>query len=425
MHSMVQEFLVNGKVDGMLLQFNFKNFKSFKAEAVLDLTAPKKDAASDRLFSLGDESILPVTAIYGANASGKSNLYQAFAFMTKYVIHSFSYGDEKNNYETFAPTPFIFDKESANGDSSFEVFFSMPKDESETIYNYGFCLNKTGVTEEWLNRKDKISEDFSLVFYRGGEQNELDLSGISKTSQQNIKVALEDQVLVVSLGAKLKIAECKVIRDWFISNKFTDFASTFTNIVMATRLPANFIESKEEQKKVADFLASFDGHIKDFKVEEIEKGNGDKAYKISTLHKINNTCEMAEIPLRDESAGTLKMFSLYPELKDVLEKGSVFFIDELNARLHPLLVRNILITFINPRINVNHAQLVFTAHDTWQLDNHILKKEEVWFVKKDKEGKSQLYSLADFSDINDFNQDDYLLGKYGAVPELSRMEFNK
>ena len=102
-----------------------------------------------------------------------------------------------------------------------------------------------------------------------------------------------------------------------------------------------------------------------------------------------------------------------------------FFIDELNARLHPLLVRNILITFLNPKINVNCAQLIFTAHDTWQLANHILKKEEIWFVEKDEDGKSQLYSLADFEDVSNFNQEDYLLGKFGAVPQLTGMEFNK
>ena len=93
--------------------------------------------------------------------------------------------------------------------------------------------------------------------------------------------------------------------------------------------------------------------------------------------------------------------------------------------MHPLLVRNILITFKNPEINVNRAQLVFTAHDTWQLANHILKKEEVWFVEKDKDGKSQLYSLGDIPDVVDFNQEDYLLGKFGAVPKLRRMKFNK
>lgn len=408
----------------MLLQFNFKNFRSFKDEAVLDLTVQKKDEISDRFFSLGNESVLPITAVYGANASGKSNLYQAFVYMSRYVIHSFMYGDETNN-DRYASTPFLLDNESAIDDSSFEVFFSIPKDESGTVYNYGFCVNRNKITEEWLNKKDKDSDEYSLVFYRGGAQNELDLSGIPKDSQHNIEVALWDQVLIVSLGAKLRIDECKVIRDWFLANELTDFGSLVTNIGMGRKLPANFLESKEEQKNVIDFLASFDGQIKDFKIDIEERGNGDKAYKIKTLHKKNNSSEMAEIPLQDESAGTLKMFYLYQDLKYVLERGSVFFIDELNARLHPLLVRNILITFLNPKINVNCAQLIFTAHDTWQLANHILKKEEIWFVEKDEDGKSQLYSLADFEDVSNFNQEDYLLGKFGAVPQLTGMEFNK
>lgn len=104
--------------------------------------------------------------------------------------------------------------------------------------------------------------------------------------------------------------------------------------------------------------------IKDFRVEKVPNDGESKEekYKINALHKKIDSNEMAEIPLGAESAGTLKMFALYPELQEVLEKGSVFFIDELNARLHPLLVRNFLLTFLNPNINVNHAQLVFTTH---------------------------------------------------------------
>ena len=227
----------------MLLQFNFKNFRSFKDEAVLDLTVQKKSESSDRFFRFGNESVLPITAIYGANACGKSNLYQAFAYMSRYVVISFIYGDETNN-DRYAPTPFLFDNDSAKDESSFEVFFSIPKDETDAVYNYGFCVNKYKVTEEWLNKKDKDSDEYSLVFYRGGEQNELDLSGIPEDSQQNIKIALEDQVLIISLGAKLKIDECKVIRDWFLANELTDFGSPVTNIGMGRKLHANFLESK-------------------------------------------------------------------------------------------------------------------------------------------------------------------------------------
>ena len=123
---------------------------------------------------------------------------------------------------------------------------------------------------------------------------------------------------------------------------------------------------------------------------------------------------------------------LYPELQEVLEKGSVFFIDELNARLHPLLVRNFLLTFLNPNINVNHAQLVFTTHDTWQLSNQLLRRDEIWFVEKDDRGVSTLYSLADFVDEDgarirkdESYEKNYLIGKYGAIPTLKSIDMFK
>ena len=142
--------------------------------------------------------------------------------------------------------------------------------------------------------------------------------------------------------------------------------------------------------------------------------------------------DMAEIPLSMESAGTLKMFSLYPELQKVLERGSVFFIDELNARLHPLLVRNFVITFLNPEINKNHAQLIFTTHDTWQLSNQLLRRDEIWFVEKNSQQISTLYSLADFVDEDgsrirkdESYEKNYLIGKYGAIPTLKNIHIIK
>ena len=243
----------------MLIQFNFKNFKSFRDEATLDLSAAKMTEFSDRVVTVGSEKILPVAAIYGANASGKSNIYNAFEYMSDYVVDSFKYGDEEEKFEEFRPTPFLFDSTSASAESGFEVYFILPG-----------------------------------------------------------------------------------------------------------------------------------------------------------------------------SAGTLKMFALYPELQEVLEKGSVFFIDELNARLHPLLVRNFLLTFLNPEINTNHAQLVFTTHDTWQLSNQLLRPDEIWFVEKDERGVSTLYSLADFVDEagsrirkDESYEKNYLLGKYGAIPTLKSIDIFK
>lgn len=211
-----------GEVAIMLIQFNFKNFKSFRDEATLDLSASKMTEFSDRVVTVGSEKILPVAAIYGANASGKSNIYNAFEYMSDYVADSFKYGDEEEKFEEFRPTPFLFDSTSASAESSFEVYFTLPGDKSERTYNYGFCINKEGVTEEWLNSKAKTARKYSTVFYRGTSDDELDLSGFPKSSRDNIQVALEKQVLIISLGAKLKVGKCKAIRDWFLANEFAD-----------------------------------------------------------------------------------------------------------------------------------------------------------------------------------------------------------
>ena len=301
-------------------------------------------------------------------------------------------------------------------------------------HNYGFCIDKEGVTEEWLNSKAKSARKYSTVFYRGTSDDELDLSGFPKSSRDNIQVALEKQVLIISLGAKLKVGKCKAIRDWFLANEFADFGDLFTNFFMSRRLPKGFVENKDVQQKVVEYFASFDEHIKDFRIEKVPHDGETKedTYKINALHKMIDSDGMAEIPLGMESAGTLKMFALYPELQEVLEKGSVFFIDELNARLHPLLVRNFLLTFLNPEINTNHAQLVFTTHDTWQLSNQLLRRDEIWFVEKDERGVSTLYSLADFVDEagsrirkDESYEKNYLIGKYGAIPTLKSIDIFK
>ena len=418
----------------MLIQFNFKNFKSFRDEATLDLSAAKMTEFSDRVVSEGNDKILPMAAIYGANASGKSNIYNAFGYMADYVIESFKYGDEEEKFEKYRPTQFLFDSVSNDAESSFEVYFTIPGDKAEKTYNYGFCVDRHGVTEEWLNVKAKTARRYASVFYRSTEEDTLDLSGLPKSSRDNIQVALEKQVLIVSLGAKLKVNKCKDIRDWFMANEFADFGDPFTNFFLSRRLPKGFIDDDSVQKKVIEYFASFDEHIKDFEIEKLphDADSKEETYKISSLHKKIDSDTFAAIPLSMESAGTLKMFALYPELQDVLEKGSVFFIDELNARLHPLLVRNFLLTFLNPEINTRHAQLIFTTHDTWQLSNQLLRRDEVWFTEKDEQGISKLYSLADFVDESgarirkdESYEKNYLIGKYGAIPTLKSIDIFK
>ena len=422
----------------MLLQFNFKNYKSFRDDTTLDLTATKISEFNNHVILIANERVLPVAAIFGANASGKSNVQEAFRYMATYVLQSLNYGGDessskKRKSEFFKPTPFLFDSDSRTAESSFEVYFIDSEENGAKTFNYGFTVNNNGVCEEWLNYKSKTSRgNYKKIFYRNG--NELDLSGIPSKSQENIRVALEKETLIVSLGAKLKITKLKYIRDWFINNNFADFGKPIENFFLSQLIPDGFAEDENVRKNVVEYFASFDSSIIGFNVEVIKTDEDEENnhLRIDAIHKMIDSDQTASIPLQNESAGTLKMFALYPMLQDALSTGGILFIDELNARLHPLLVRTFIITFLNPEINTKNAQLIFTSHDSWQLNGNILRRDEIWFTEKDADGVSSLYSLADFVDENgtkirkDENYErNYLLGKYGAIPSLKYFDMFK
>ena len=146
-------------------------------------------------------------------------------------------------------------------------------------------------------------------------------------------------------------------------------------------------------------------------------------------HKKNSSDEIVKLPMVYESAGTQKMFYLYTFFKGSLMTGNALFIDELNSKLHPLLIRNIIQMYLNKDINKLHAQLIFTSHDVWQLKSEVLRRDEIWFTEKNEEGISKLYSLSDFTNDEgdkirkdqDY-QKNYILGKYGAMPSLKGFE---
>lgn len=411
----------------MLIQFRYKNFKSFRDDTILDLSATKITEHSDRVISAGYEKLLPAAAIFGANASGKSNVIEAFRYMMTYVIESFSYGgdpdDKKTKNKKLKYTPFLFDVTSRAAESSFEIYFLDTEEHGFKSYNYGFTLNQNGVIEEWLNSKAKTAREYKQIFYRN--RDELDLSGLPVKSQELIRISLNKEALIVSLGAKLKITKLKFVRDWFYNTSFANFGNPYENVFLSSLIPEGFAENKTVQDKVVAYFSSFDPSIIGFDVEVMNSDDEDRRrVKIDAIHRMVNG-GTASIPLEEESDGTLKMLALYPALQDALENGGVLFVDELNARLHPLLVRSFLITFLDPKINPNHAQLIFTTHDSWQLSNNLLRRDEIWFTEKDDNGVSVLYSLADFVDEDGIKirkdesyEKNYLLGKYGAIPAL-------
>ena len=416
----------------MLLQFYFSNYRSFEGEGILDMRASGSNELSSHIRNSLNEKVLPVTAIYGANASGKSSVFEAFQFMTWCVLESLSFSDDnkKNSYKLKVDS-FKF-SDSRDKPSEFEINYIDKKGKKELYYNYGFKIDNSGILEEYLafNTKTgvKRNEDYTYVFKR--ERNhKLYLDSSIEKFRENLEISLKDKTLLVSLGAKLNIDDFIRVRTWFINAEVINFSNSLYGIFLENTLPDNIIESEKVRKNLVSFINSFDDTIIDIEVEKIsaiDESDSDN-YRVFTVHKSDKGTSTARISMNEESSGTKKMFSLYQTLLDVLEKGTVFFADELDIKLHPLLMRNILLTFTDKEKNPNNAQLIFTTHNTINMDMKLLRRDEIWFVEKDN-GVSKLYSLDDITNEKgekvrkDSNYEKhYLLGNYGAIPNLKNL----
>ena len=416
----------------MLLQFCFSNYRSFEGEGILDMRASGSNELSSHVRNNLNERVLPVTAIYGANASGKSSVFEAFQFMALCVLESLSFSDDdkKNPYKLKVDS-FKFSK-SREKPSEFEINYIDKKGKKELYYNYGFKIDNSGILEEYLTSNTKTgvkrNEDYTYIFKRERNQK-LYLDSSIEKFRENLEISLKDKTLLVSLGAKLNIDEFIRVRTWFINTEVINFSNSLYGALLENILPNNIIESEEVRKNLVSFINSFDDSIIDIEVEKISAidENDKDNYRVFTIHKSDKGTSTARISMNEESSGTKKMFSLYQTLLDVLEKGGVFFADELDIKLHPLLMRNILLTFTDKEKNSNNAQLIFTTHNTIYMDMDLLRRDEIWFVEKDK-GVSNLYSLDDITNEKgekvrkDSNYEKhYLLGNYGAIPNLKNL----
>ena len=416
----------------MLLQFYFSNYRSFEGEGILDMRASGSNELSSHIRNTLNEKVLPVTAIYGANASGKSSVFEAFQFMALCVLESLSFSDDnkKNPYKLKVDS-FKF-SESREKPSEFEINYIDKKGKKELYYNYGFKIDNSGILEEYLASNTKTgvkrNEDYTYIFKRERNQK-LYLDSSIEKFRENLEISLKEKTLLVSLGAKLNIDEFIRVRTWFINTEIINFSNSLYGAFLENILPNNIIESEEVRKNLVSFINSFDDSIIDIEVEKISAidENDKDNYRVFTIHKSDKGTSTARISMNEESSGTKKMFSLYQTLLDVLEKGGVFFADELDIKLHPLLMRNILLTFTDKEKNPNNAQLIFTTHNTIYMDMDLLRRDEIWFVEKDN-GVSKLYSLDDITNEKgekvrkDSNYEKhYLLGNYGAIPNLKNL----
>lgn len=416
----------------MLIQFNFSNFKSYRDSTTLDMTAsPTVSEFPWQTREYGGETVLPVSGIWGANAGGKSNVLAALDCMARYVRLSFGYGGRTDGSVDFKrDTAFAFDSESEKEPTEFEVLYT-DDGKPAGIYQYGFSLGDNGVEEEWLYYKGENSKEYKRIFDRNGLEFNFEKGVMSESDENLLKKGLTAQSLLVSLGAKLNDSSYLVLQnvyEWFMHIDVTDFGNPENDFAMSKYAPGNFL-NEAVQKDVIKFFSAFDKSIIGFDVKEIpnDSSNGTIRFRVRSVHHTRDG-QSKELRMRDESAGTLKMFILYQHLLNALRFGGLLVVDELDSKLHPLLQRIIVQEFTNEETNPNHAQLIFTVHDPWLLSSQLLRRDEIWFAEKADDGSSSLYSLADFVDSDNKPQDfepNYLLGRYGAIPEIRHFNLLK
>lgn len=409
----------------MLIMFKAKNFTSFKDEVILDLRATSYKQHPAHVLKVSEDlSLLKTTAIYGANASGKSNLISAMYFFEKYIFDQFiskaSNEDNllkeekfKNNLETFMLTNNI------NPVSEFEIIFYY----NEKVIQYGFECTSSEVLNEWYYIDDK------KVFERNGKLSlgknyEKQLKMYNKVPKERLYLS----VLEYFLDEVEKAVILQDFIDFFIKdyNVYLEilFESSIKKVAGNIRLNSKLINDSEYRLKVEKYIKEIDIGVCGLDIQDKlifnEKSGKEELQKVvKTIHNVYN--ESGEImgeqyfDLFQESTGTLRFLSYIQDIIDMIEYGGVFIVDEMSARLHPLLTKLIVDMFQSS--SNKKAQLIFTTHDISMLNKEQFRRDEVVFVDKDYRGISKIYALSDLKVREDatFNKD-YLQGKYGAIP---------
>ncbi len=424
----------------MLIQFTVDNFRSIKDSATLSLVSGTNNKMNT--FPARTHSLLSSAVIYGANASGKSNVLRAFGFMKSMAINS-----QKvfQSTDTLVHEPFRLSTETEAASSSFEVVFITKVSDKEVKYRYGFEADNTTVYSEWLFADEKGKE--AKLFFRDADDKEFYVN----TEKFREGKGLKDKVLPNSLflwkcdqdGGEISGA----ILEWFknvnvlngmrpsgymahtlheMSN--VDFRSEIIKLVSAADLGIQDVLVEENEVSSAEmeklpFPKEFLDRIRAEKSPLVKVGVKAVHNKYDENENIVGT-EKFDFE-NDESEGTKKYFSLSAPFIDTLKNGKILIVDELDASLHPMLTISLISMFNNPKINTTNAQLIFATHDTNLLNLKLFHKSQIWFTEKDASGATHLNSLVEYKNVRatDNIEKHYIQGKYGAIPYIGSFVF--
>jgi len=388
----------------VLVQFTLKNVLSFREETILDMTAISAYKEHEcNLIDIGTkERFLRVASIYGANASGKSNLNVGMRLFQNIVKESLNNVDE--GLETAISkyyVPFLFEENSDN--SEFQIVMIIGGFE----YRYGFEYNDERIEMEWLYRKNLVTNRTITILERS--KDVIEFGAFSRKECDVYKDQIPSETLVLSVFNKLRL-KTEVFKIVYAGIMSTLVVSA--DSMQDARYLEKFLPDVIEQDKegLIAFLTAIDSGIQDIYCDD-----SDKVIRFITMHRGKNGKDYP-LSLYDESEGTIKSIVLFIQSRIVIAYGASLFIDELNIKLHPLLLKFVVDLFYD---NDSSAQLIYTTHDTTLMDKKFFRRDQIWFVQKDESGYSALSALSDFKVRSDASfEKDYLAGVYGGIPLL-------
>lgn len=420
----------------MLAEFKVSNFRSIKEIQTLSMVASKDKSLLDSNCIETEINAIPQlvksAVMYGANASGKSNLIHALAFMRAVVENSFARMIEGQKYNI---SPFRFESSCSNQPSEFEVTFI----EEGVRYQYGFALTADRIIREWFLAYPKTQPQ--RWFEREYDEKEKTYKwhfGSHLSLQKNLIDSWKEQTrsnaLFLSTAVQLNSEQLRPFFNWFV-NKLVIVPS---NSNFGTDFTVNYAKSESKKSKIIKYMQAADLGIVDFNVEIIkgkkvnvqfgeesittQKFDNADLLKITFFHEGKNKSKIG-VDYGEESHGTQRFFGFIGPLSEVLENGRILIIDELDSSFHTLMVR-FLIKLFHSKLNTNKAQLFFSTHNTSLLDPELFRRDQIWFIEKDTSQESHLYPLTDFSPRKgEALEKGYLLGRYGALPFFGDLRF--
>ena len=421
----------------MLVNFTVKNYRSFKQERTFSMEASSIKEHKESVTTKGKYNILPLAVFYGANSGGKSNLIEAISTMRRIVISSVRLNEgDKLPYD-----PFALDEISESQPTFFEIQFLG----GEVLYRYGFEYDKDEIVSEWLYEKCFGEKEYEL-FVRSRDM--IEVSPKRFPEGEGKEDLTNPNRLFLSLVAQLKGEKANSVMGWFrtcnvlsgidsegyegftlrmflehlngadqAQDFFRQLQLGFTRFtVKKVDIPKDVLEKAPDAIKTQlERDMSSDGFVEPFTTHNVYSEEG-RIVGERNFHKN-----------KMESEGSKKVIEMSGPIFDTLNEGKTLIVDELDAKLHPLLTRNIVLLFMDPQRNPKGAQLIFATHDTNLLDLDVIRRDQIWFAEKDKVESTDIYSLVEFKDVdgkkvrNDRDiKRDYIRGRYGAIPFIGK-----